>query len=185
MKTIFSISTIAAMLFAVESCTKSEIENVKPVSDKEFRSEAGSLSSKNAYAITPRQDIIDAYLDRHIFSFRVRLFTGPAGKELVAQTPVANNLFVYEAKQMLELEGKKFVSITDAKEPTHGPQVVWHEYMIQFGRGYAPRQFFSVQELAAAIADSHGELTVAETGNVYQGQLFMPSIAPAGAVAGN
>jgi len=170
MKTILSIAIVLILLSGLVSCKKDEMPTMKtqtvefPKSDKQ--------TAVTAYVITPKPDIRDVYLDRHTFTISVRPFNGPGAEELVAQTPVVNLLFVYDDKQILQVPEKKLISITDAVQPTHNPTVIWKEYVIRFGRGATIQQFFSVQDLEAAVNESRGQILVTETGNVYEGRLL-------------
>jgi hypothetical protein len=71
--------------------------------------------------------------------------------------------FIYQSDPGLP-GGQPFISVIDAV-PGDGFNPIWEEVQITFIGGHTPRQLFSDDEIAAAVAA--GEIALTFTGEVY------------------
>jgi hypothetical protein len=104
---------------------------------------------------------IPAYYDHNLFTIQFVEFSPAAEKSLLQHNGSLN--FIYQSDPGLP-GGQPFVSVIDAI-PGDGFNPVWEEVQITFTAGHTPRQLFSDDEVAAAVAS--GEITLTLTGEVY------------------
>jgi len=177
MKTMFNSITIAVLLLV--SCSKTEVVNLHPNISGNMAKTDDPRVVAHHYELMPMLSTTDVYVDFHPFTVKLQhKFTGAAAKELIAQTPVVRSLYFYSDEQLLDREGHPFLAIGNSIRSLHGEQVVWKEYLVKFGRGLTPRQYYSVQDLEDAVSTSGGQLEVRETGNVFQGTPYLPQLTP-------
>jgi len=104
---------------------------------------------------------IPAYYDHNLLTIQFVEFPPAAEKSLLQHNQSLN--FIYQSDPGLP-GGQPFVSVIDAI-PGDGFNPVWEEVQVAFTAGNTPRQLFSDNEVAAAVAD--GEITLTFTGEVY------------------
>jgi hypothetical protein len=104
---------------------------------------------------------IPAYYDGDLFTIQFVEFSPQAEKSLLAHNASLN--FIYQSDPGLP-GGQPFISVIDAI-PGDGFNPIWEEVQITFTTGHTPRQLFSDDEIAAAVAS--GEITLELTGEVY------------------
>jgi hypothetical protein len=104
---------------------------------------------------------IPAYYDGALFNIQFVEFSSQAEKSLLQHNNSLN--FIYQSDPGLP-GGAPFISVIDAI-PGDGFNPIWEEIQITFTAGHTPRQLFSDNEIAAAVAA--GEITLEETGEVY------------------
>jgi hypothetical protein len=64
-------------------------------------------------------------------------------------------------------EEQDFLSVIDAIQG-EGFNPLWHQVLIVFNQGFAPHQFVSEDEVLAAAAGAHPEITLVQTDEVYR-----------------
>jgi hypothetical protein len=111
---------------------------------------------------------IQAYYDHTLFTIQFVEFSPAAERTLLQHNTSLN--FIYQSDPGLP-GGLPFVSVIDAI-PTDGFNPIWEEVQIAFTDGNTPRQLFSDDEVAAALAA--GEITLTFTGEVY----WCPVVGP-------
>jgi len=104
---------------------------------------------------------IPAYYDHQLFDIHFVQFSEQAGQSLLAHNKSIN--FIYQSDPGLP-GGAPFISVIDTI-PGDGFNPIWEEVQIRFTAGHTPRQLFSDDEIATAVAS--GEITAVETGEVY------------------
>ncbi len=105
--------------------------------------------------------VIPAYYDPVLFSIQFVEFPPAAEKSLLQHNKSLN--LIYQSDPGLP-GGAPFVSVIDAI-PGDGFNPVWQEVQITFTAGHTPRQLFSDNEIADAVAS--GEITLTFTSEVY------------------
>ena len=104
---------------------------------------------------------IQAYYDHELFNIHFVEFTSAAEQALIQHNKSLN--FIFQSDPGLP-GGQPFISVIDAI-PGDGFNPIWEEIQITFTAGHTPRQLFSDNEIAAAVAS--GEITLTTTGEVY------------------
>ena len=104
---------------------------------------------------------IPAYYDHQLFNIHFVEFSPAAEKALLAHNGSLN--FIYQSDPGLP-GGAPFISVIDAI-PGDGFNPIWEEIQITFINGHTPRQLFSDDEIAEAVAN--GEIKLELTGEVY------------------
>ena len=104
---------------------------------------------------------IPAYYDGELFKIQFVEFSPQAEKALLQHNQSLN--FIYQSDPGLP-GGAPFISVIDAI-PGDGFNPIWEEIQITFNPGHTPRQLFSDDEIADAVAS--GEITLEATGEVY------------------
>jgi hypothetical protein len=104
---------------------------------------------------------IPAYYDHELFTIQFVEFP-PSVEQVLLQHNASLN-FIYQSDPGLP-GGEPFISVIDAI-PTDGFNPIWEEVQIAFTQGNTPRQLFSDDEVAEALAA--GEITLTHTGEVY------------------
>lgn len=104
---------------------------------------------------------IPAFYDGELFTIQFVEFSSAAEQSLLQHNASLN--FIYQSDPGLP-GGAPFVSVIDAI-PGDGFNPIWEEVQITFTAGHTPRQLFSDDEVAAAVAS--GEITIEFTGEVY------------------
>jgi hypothetical protein len=93
----------------------------------------------------------------------VNMFEVPASKALLARNPGTNTIY---ASNDLD-EEQDFNSVIDAV-PGDAFNPLWHQVLIVFNQGFAPHQFVSEDQILAAAAGAHPEITLVSTDEVYR-----------------
>jgi hypothetical protein len=104
---------------------------------------------------------IQAYYDAKLFNIHFVEFSPAAEQSLLQHNKSLN--FIYQSDPGLP-GGQPFISVIDAIQGD-GFNPIWEEIQITFTAGHTPRQLFSDNEIADAVAA--GEITLALTGEVY------------------
>ena len=93
----------------------------------------------------------------------VNMFEVPASDPLLAHNKGVNTIY---ASNDLD-EEQDFHSVIDAI-PGEGFNPLWHQVLIVFNRGFTPHQFVSEDQVLAAAAGAHPEITLVSTDEVYR-----------------
>ena len=93
----------------------------------------------------------------------VNMFEVPASDPLLAHNKGVNTIY---ASNDLD-EEQDFLSVIDAV-PGDGMNPLWHQVLIVFNAGVTPHQFTSEDEVLAAAAGPHPEITLVSTDEVYR-----------------
>jgi hypothetical protein len=93
----------------------------------------------------------------------VNMFEVSASDPLLANNKGVNTIY---ASNDLD-EEQDFLSVIDAV-PGDGMNPLWHQVLIVFNAGFTPHQFTSEDEVLAAAAGPHPEITLVSTDEVYR-----------------
>ena len=94
----------------------------------------------------------------------VNMFEVPAADgSLLEKNPGINTIY---ASNDLD-EEQDFNSVIDAI-PGEAFNPLWHQVLIVFNAGFAPHQFVSEEQVLAAAAGAHPEITLVSTDEVYR-----------------
>ena len=93
----------------------------------------------------------------------VNMFEVSASDPLLANNKGVNTIY---ATNDLD-EEQDFLSVIDAV-PGDGMNPLWHQVLIVFNAGVTPHQFTSEDEVLAAAAGPHPEITLVSTDEVYR-----------------
>ncbi len=107
---------------------------------------------------------IPAYYDSSLFTIQFVELSPTAEQTVLAKNSGLNN--IWQSDPGLP-GGKPFISVIDAI-PTDGMNPLWQETQITFNAGFTPRQLFSDNEVLAAAAGPHPEITLTPTTEVYR-----------------
>jgi hypothetical protein len=119
------------------------------------------VASPRAQIANGAASSIPAYYDHVLFTIHFVEFSPAAEKALLQHNKSLN--FIYRSDPGLP-GGQPFISVIDAI-PGDGFNPIWEEVQITFTDSNTPRQLFSDNEVAAAVAA--GEITLRFTGEVY------------------
>jgi len=119
------------------------------------------VSTTQAGAGSGNASSIPAYYDGELFTIHFVEFSSQAEQALLQHSQSLN--FIYQSDPGLP-GGQPFISVIDAV-PGDGFNPIWEEIQITFTAGHTPRQLFSDDEIADAVAA--GEITLEATGEVY------------------
>jgi hypothetical protein len=88
--------------------------------------------------------------------------------EHASAATIANNRSVNEIYASNDLdEEQDFIPVIDAIQG-EGFNPLWRQNLIVFNAGFTPHQFFSEDEVEAAAAGPHPEITIIPTDEVYR-----------------
>ena len=104
-----------------------------------------------------------AYYDGQLFTVNMKELPGTASAEILAKNQGLNE--IYTTKDLDDEQ--EFFPVIDAIQGD-GFNPLWHQILIVFNAGFTPRQFFSDEEIDAAAAGPHPEITLVETDEVYR-----------------
>jgi hypothetical protein len=93
----------------------------------------------------------------------VNMFEVPASDPLLEHNGAVNTIY---ASNDLD-EEQDFNSVIDAV-PADGFNPLWHQVLIVFNQGFTPHQFVSEDQVLAAAAGIHPEITLVPTDEVYR-----------------
>ena len=93
----------------------------------------------------------------------VNMFEVPASEALLKHNHSINTIY---ASNDLD-EEQDFLSVIDAIQG-EGFNPLWHQVLIVFNAGFTPHQFTSEDEVLAAAAGRHPEITLVSTDEVYR-----------------
>jgi hypothetical protein len=94
----------------------------------------------------------------------VNMFEVPAAEgSLLESNPSINTIY---ASNDLDDE-QDFLSVIDAIQG-EGFNPLWHQVLIVFNEGFTPHQFVSEDQVLAAAAGAHPEITLVSTDEVYR-----------------
>jgi hypothetical protein len=93
----------------------------------------------------------------------VNMFEVPASEALLQNNANTNTIY---ASNDLD-EEQDFLSVIDAIQG-EGFNPLWHQVLIVFNQGFTPHQFVSEDQVLAAAAGAHPEITLVSTDEVYR-----------------
>ncbi len=102
-----------------------------------------------------------AYYDGELFTVNMKEM--PASDPLIQHDPSINTIY---ASNDLD-EEQDFIPVIDAIQ-ADGFNPLWRQVLIVFNEGFTPHQFFSDEEIEAAAAGAHPEITLVVTDEVYR-----------------
>ena len=93
----------------------------------------------------------------------VNMFEVPSSEALLKHNTNVNTIY---ASNDLD-DDQDFLSVIDAIQG-EGFNPLWHQVLIVFNQGFTPRQFVSEDQVLAAAAGAHPEITLVSTDEVYR-----------------
>ena len=93
----------------------------------------------------------------------VNMFEVPSSETLLDHNKSTNTIY---ASNDLD-EEQDFLSVIDAIQG-EGFNPLWHQVLIVFNEGFTPHQFVSEDQVLAAAAGAHPEITLVSTDEVYR-----------------
>jgi len=93
----------------------------------------------------------------------VNMFEVPSSETLLDHNRSTNTIY---ASNDLDDE-QDFLSVIDAIQG-EGFNPLWHQVLIVFNEGFTPHQFVSEDQVLAAAAGAHPEITLVSTDEVYR-----------------
>jgi hypothetical protein len=104
-----------------------------------------------------------AYYDGDLFTVNMKELSDNASASLIGQNGSVNEIY---ATNDLDDE-QDFFPVIDAV-PGDGFNPLWRQNLIVFNPGFAPHQFVSDEEVLAAAAGAHPEITIVQTDEMYR-----------------
>jgi len=93
----------------------------------------------------------------------VNMFEVPSSEALLEHNRNTNTIY---ASNDLDDE-QDFLSVIDAIQG-EGFNPLWHQVLVVFNQGFTPHQFVSEDQILAAAAGAHPEITLVSTDEVYR-----------------
>ena len=91
------------------------------------------------------------------------MFEVPSSEALLEHNRNTNTIY---ASNDLDDE-QDFLSVIDAIQG-EGFNPLWHQVLVVFNQGFSPHQFVSEDQILAAAAGAHPEITLVSTDEVYR-----------------
>jgi hypothetical protein len=104
-----------------------------------------------------------AYHDGQLFTVNMKEMPDKASDSTIEKNPSLNEIY---ASNDLDQE-QDFIPVIDAIQGD-GFNPLWRQILIVFNPGFTPHQFFSEEQIEAAAAGSHPEITLVPTDEVYR-----------------
>jgi hypothetical protein len=104
-----------------------------------------------------------AFYDGALFTVNMKEMPAGAEGSLLANNPSINTIY---ASNDLD-EEQIFTPVIDAIQGD-GFNPLWHQVLIVFNAGFTPHQFTSDEQVLAAAAGAHPEITLVVTDEVYR-----------------
>jgi hypothetical protein len=104
-----------------------------------------------------------AFYDGALFTVNMKEMPAGAEGSLLANNPSINTIY---ASNDLD-EEQVFTPVIDAIQGD-GFNPLWHQVLIVFNAGFTPHQFTSDEQVLAAAAGAHPEITLVVTDEVYR-----------------
>jgi hypothetical protein len=148
-----NLSIIAAVLmFAFASCKK------EPTATPKQSDEQNSSAYRGQGNAIPSQQ---AYYDAKLFTINLMEYPDNVAANLIAHNPNTNEIYAYADLD----DAQPFHPVIDAV-PGDGMNPLWVQQIIVFNSGFTPRQFYSDDEIDAAV--DAGEITLTNSGELYR-----------------
>ena len=147
-----------SIMLVVVSCSKIDVSPTTGVATTSPTTSASIIRQSNGIS-----SAIPAYYDSTIFNILFVEFSPQAEASQIAHNPGIN--FIYQSDPGLP-NNQPFISVIDAI-PSDGMNPVWREVQIEFNAGFTPRQFYSDDQVFAAVAGPNSEITLHMTNEVY------------------
>jgi hypothetical protein len=110
-----------------------------------------------------------AFYEGELFTINMKELPAAASAAILARNQSVNEIY---ASNDLD-EEQDFISVIDAIQG-EGFNPLWHQILIVFNPGFTPHQFHSADEVEAAAAGAHPEITLVETDEVYRCSVVGP-----------
>ncbi|HLP52903.1 MAG TPA: hypothetical protein VK154_18570 [Chitinophagales bacterium] len=165
------LNTILTLFGAMQSCGKTEIEELNASKGRVLQNQKKSIAAQDDTRPLFHLDIMNVYIDKRQYNIRYRRYSGPAASELIALSPNAGNIYIYDSG-LVAGNGTPLASIVNKISPYPSKEVVWKEVIIKINRGESPVQFRSERELLAAVRNSNGMIQLMPGTEAYQGSMF-------------
>jgi hypothetical protein len=104
-----------------------------------------------------------AYYDGELFTVNMKELPKTASASILGNNPNFNEIY---ASNDLD-EEQDFFPVIDAIQGD-GFNPLWRQFLIVFNAGFTPHQFVSEEDVKAAAAGAHPEITLVETDEVYR-----------------
>jgi hypothetical protein len=101
--------------------------------------------------------------DGQLFTVNMKEMPDNASDSTIGKNPSLNEIY---ASNDLD-EEQDFIPVIDAIQGD-GFNPLWRQNLIVFNAGFTPHQFFSEEQIEAAAAGPHPEITLVETDEVYR-----------------
>jgi hypothetical protein len=104
-----------------------------------------------------------AYHDGQLFTVNMKEMPDKASDSTIGNNPNLNEIY---ASNDLD-EEQDFIPVIDAIQG-NGFNPLWRQILIVFNAGFTPHQFLSEEQIEAAAAGAHPEITLLITDEVYR-----------------
>lgn len=104
-----------------------------------------------------------AYYDGELVTVNMKELSETAAASIIGKNQSVNEIF---ASNDLD-EEQDFFPVIDAIQGD-GFNPLWRQFLIVFNEGFTPHQFVSDEDVKAAAAGAHPEITLVETDEVYR-----------------
>ena len=122
-----------------------------------------SASSNPAGNVHGAAGQMPAFYDGNLFTVNMKEMPAGGSEALMAHNGSINEIY---ASNDLDDE-QDFVPVIDAIQGD-GFNPLWHQNLIVFNQGFTPHQFTSDEEVLAAAAGAHPEITIVATDEMYR-----------------
>jgi len=161
-KIIAIVAAITGLIGA--SCIAPEVQPQNAQAASSSNILGGTMTGSSAQKLSGNASAIPAYYDSVIHNIHFVEFSQSAEAILIANNSSIN--FIYQSDNGLP-NSQPFISVIDAI-PGPGMNPIWREVQIVFNAGFTARQLYSDDEVLAAAAGPHAEITLTMTNEVYQ-----------------
>jgi len=172
MKTQALSFTAAALLCAVVSCNKTELQNIEPKNAAgQHRSSQLMVPDERGAKQLSELEHANIYFDYHKYEMQLKFVIDEPTFSTPSFKVEPGNLYVYDVHTGVGWPGNVFTPVSSASIAA-GDIMLWKKMTIQFMAGHTPHQFYSASDVEAAARGIHPEITLGSTGQVYQGTLL-------------
>jgi len=133
------------------------------ISDPLRTTAAQTLGARAAGTTNGAAGQMPAYHDGQLFTVNMKEMPDNASDSTIGKDPSLNEIY---ASNDLD-EEQDFIPVIDAIQGD-GFNPLWRQILIVFNAGFTPHQFFSEEQIDAAAAGPHPEITLVETDEVYR-----------------
>ena len=133
------------------------------ISDTLRTTAAQALGARAAGTTNGAAGQMPAYHDGQLFTVNMKEMPDNASDSTIGKNPSLNEIY---ASNDLD-EEQDFIPVIDAIQGD-GFNPLWRQILIVFNAGFTPHQFFSEEQIEAAAAGPHPEITLVETDEVYR-----------------
>jgi hypothetical protein len=155
-------ASLALLSFTTFSaCQQNEATGPTAPSMSEAISKTAAVTAKGS--VNGAASERPAFYEGELFTINMKELSKDASASIIAKNQSLNEIY---ASNDLDDE-QDFISVIDAIQG-EGFNPLWHQILIVFNPGFTPHQFHSADEVEAAAAGAHPEITLVETDEVYR-----------------